>query len=103
MRNVMMLPGFCGGIRSSRPPISLRRGRWRFEDVKGGMMEPQADAFVDIAENQIGYFGGPGKMLLPSLATVGALVAKIPAHKLLTTDLLRKKLAGQSTFRAHAL
>jgi hypothetical protein len=58
-------------------------------------MEPQADAIVDIAESQVGYFGGPGKMLLPSLATVAALIQKVPAHKLLTTDLLRKQLADQ--------
>ena len=34
-------------------------------------------------------------MLLPSPATVEALIRKIPEHKLLTTDLLRKELAGQ--------
>ena len=58
-------------------------------------MEPQEDAIVDIAEQQVRYFGRPGKMLLPSPATVAALIQKIPAHKLLTTDLLRRKLADQ--------
>jgi hypothetical protein len=46
-------------------------------------MEPQADAIVDIAESQVRYFGGPGKMLLPSPATVAALIQKVPKHKLL--------------------
>jgi hypothetical protein len=59
------------------------------------MMQPQADAIIDIAESQVRYFGGPGKMLLPSPATVAALIKRIPAYKLLTTDLLRKKLAEQ--------
>ena len=31
-------------------------------------MDPQTDALIDIAEFQVGYFGGPGKMLLPSPA-----------------------------------
>jgi len=55
----------------------------------------QEDAIVDIAPSQIGYFGGPGKMLLPSLATVAALIEQIPERKLLTTDLLRRQLAAQ--------
>jgi hypothetical protein len=55
----------------------------------------EEDAIKDIAESQIGYFGGPGKMLIPSPATVAALIQKIPAHTLLTTDLLRKRLAAQ--------
>jgi hypothetical protein len=58
-------------------------------------MQPQADAIVEIVEAQVRYFGGPGKMLLPSPATVAALIKRIPAHKLLTTDLLRKTLANQ--------
>src|SRR5215211_4729555 len=62
---------------------------------KGANMEPQTDAIVDIGESQVRYFGGPGKMLLPSPATVAALIKRIPAHRLLTTDLLRKQLAAQ--------
>jgi len=58
-------------------------------------MQPQADAIVEIAESQIRYFGGPGKMLLPCPATVAALIKRIPEHKVLTTDLLRKQLANQ--------
>ncbi len=53
----------------------------------------QQDHFKDIAEQQIAYFGGPGKMLIPSRATVEAMIRRIPKSKLLTTDLLRKKLA----------
>ncbi len=58
-------------------------------------MTLQEDAIVDIAPAQVGYFGGPGKMLLPSPATVAALIERIPEHKLLTTDRLRKQLADQ--------
>ncbi len=55
----------------------------------------QQDAFKEIAERQIAYFGGPGKMLLPSPATVAAFIKKIPKGKLVTTDVLRKLLAQQ--------
>jgi len=58
-------------------------------------MQPQADAIVEIDESQVGYFGGLGKMLHPSPATVAALIQQVPAHKLLTTDLLRRQLAAQ--------
>jgi alkylated DNA nucleotide flippase Atl1 len=58
-------------------------------------MELQKDAIVDIAPSKVGYFGGPGKMLLPSPATVAAMIKNIPQHKILTTDLLRKQLADQ--------
>ena len=34
-------------------------------------------------------------MLLPSPATVAALVKKIPKHKLITIEIVRKKLADQ--------
>lgn len=53
------------------------------------------DEIVDIKESQIRYFGGPGKMLLPTPATVAAQIRQIPAGRLLTTDLLRKGLAEQ--------
>jgi hypothetical protein len=51
------------------------------------------DEFKDIPESQIGYFGGPGRMLLPSDATVAALIGEVPQMELITTDLLRKVLA----------
>lgn len=58
-------------------------------------MEFTHDAIKEISERQIAYFGGPGMMLLPSRATVEALLHKIPPRQLLTTDLLRKTLAAQ--------
>ncbi len=58
-------------------------------------MEPQEDAIVDIPENRLRFFGTSGKMLLPSSATVEALIKTIPEHQLVTTDLLRKKLTEQ--------
>lgn len=58
-------------------------------------MEPQEDAIVDIPENRIRFFGTSGKMLLPSPATIEALIKKIPEHRLVTTDLLRKMLTDQ--------
>jgi alkylated DNA nucleotide flippase Atl1 len=58
-------------------------------------MELNEDAIVDIADAQVRYFGGPGKMLLPSVATVEAMIAKIPKGKLMTTAQLRKELAAQ--------
>ena len=58
-------------------------------------MELQEDVIVDIPENRIKFFGGSGKMLLPSPATVAALIKEIPANKLITTELLRQKLTAQ--------
>ena len=58
-------------------------------------MEPQADEIVDIPENRIKFFGGPGKMLLPGSATVEALIKRIPENQLITTDLLRQQLTHQ--------
>ena len=58
-------------------------------------MEPQADEIVDIPENRIKFFGGPGKMLLPSPATVEALIKMLPESRLITTDLLRQQLTLQ--------
>ena len=55
----------------------------------------QEDEIVDIPENRIRYFGGPGKMLLPSPQTVAEVIQNVPRAKLLTTDLLRKRLAAQ--------
>lgn len=58
-------------------------------------MELEQDAIVDIKENQIRYFGGAGKMLLPSRTTIVALLQQIPEQKLMTTDMIRRKLANQ--------
>lgn len=58
-------------------------------------MKQQKDVIVDIGPSKEGYFGGPGKMLIPSPATVAAMLKKIPEHKILTTGLLRKQLADQ--------
>jgi hypothetical protein len=55
----------------------------------------QEDAIVDIPPNRIRYFGGPGKMLLPSPATIAALIKKIPERRLITTSLLREELTEQ--------
>jgi len=55
----------------------------------------QQDIIKDISESQIGYFGGPGKMVCPSRATVEALVRRIPESRIITTDLLRQELAEQ--------
>ncbi len=55
----------------------------------------QPDAIVDIPPNRVKFFGATGKMLLPSPATVAAVIQKIPANKLITTDLLRKELTDQ--------
>jgi hypothetical protein len=59
-------------------------------------MEPLLeDAIVDIAKERERSLGASGKMLLPCPATVEALLKKIPEDKLLTIDLIRKKLADQ--------
>lgn len=58
-------------------------------------MALQEDEIVDIPENRVRYFGSTGKMLLPSPATVAAVIQNIPEHQLLTTDALRKKLTAQ--------
>ena len=63
--------------------------------VTKGYIIMQHDEIVDIKDAQIRYFGGPGKMLLPTQATVAAQIKQIPAGHLITTDLLRKRLADQ--------
>lgn len=62
-------------------------------------MEPKIDAIVDIPKDRLRFFGGAGKMLLPSPATVAAFMEKIPAHKLITTNLICQKLAEQFNVR----
>ena len=62
-------------------------------------MVPQEDLIVEIPENRLKFFGGAGKMLLPSPATVAALLKKIPEHKLITTGLLCKELTQRFKVR----
>jgi alkylated DNA nucleotide flippase Atl1 len=62
-------------------------------------MEPKEDAIVDIPKDRLSFFGGAGKMLLPSPATVAAVIEKIPAHKLITTNLICQKLTQQFNVR----
>ena len=62
-------------------------------------MEPQEDVIVDIPKDRVKFFGGTGKMLLPSPATVAALIKKIPKRKLITTNLLRQELTDQFKVR----
>jgi hypothetical protein len=58
-------------------------------------MEPQQDLVVDIPKERIRFFGGAGKMLLPSPATVAALIEKVTEHNLVTTRLLCQELTDQ--------
>lgn len=58
-------------------------------------MIQQEDSIVDIPPERVKFFGTTGKMLLPSAATVAALLSQIPASKLLTTVQLRQKLTAQ--------
>ncbi len=63
-------------------------------------MAPTEDAIVDIPKERVSFFGGAGKMLLPSPSTVAALIAKVPLRRLITTNLLCQKLARQFNVRA---
>lgn len=58
-------------------------------------MALQEDLIVDIPPERVKFFGTTGKMLLPSAATVEALIAQIPTSRLLTTTQLRQKLTEQ--------
>lgn len=58
-------------------------------------MALQEDLIVDIPTNRVKFFGATGKMLLPCPATVAALIQQIPAHKLVTIDLILQKLTKQ--------
>ena len=62
-------------------------------------MVPQEDLIVEIPENRLKFFGGAGKMLLPSPATVAALIEKIPEHTLITTSLLCQELTQRFKVR----
>jgi hypothetical protein len=68
-------------------------------DKKEKDMQHKEDAIVDIPEDRLRFFGGAGKMLLPGPATVAALIEKVPAHKLITTNLLCQKLTQQFNVR----
>jgi hypothetical protein len=68
-------------------------------DKKEDNMELKEDAIVDIPKDRIRFFGGAGKMLLPGPATVAALIEKVPARKLITTNLLCQKLTQQFKVR----
>ena len=60
----------------------------------------EEDSIVDISPAREKFFGCSGKMLCPSPATVAALIQKIPKDKLISSDLLRKKLAEQFDVQA---
>ena len=58
-------------------------------------MELQEDIIAEISKTREKFFGCSGRMLLPSRATVEAFLQKIPENQLVTTDLLRQRLAEQ--------
>ena len=58
-------------------------------------MVQEHDEIVDIPPHRVRYFGGTGKMLLPSPTTIANIIKRIPQSKLLTTDLLRQQLTEQ--------
>jgi alkylated DNA nucleotide flippase Atl1 len=62
-------------------------------------MEPPEDQIVDIPEERLKFFGGPGKMLLPGPATVAAVIKRVPEHKLVTTSLICQELTDQFKVR----
>ena len=55
-------------------------------------MIPQENQIVDIPRNREKFFGGPGKMLLPSPAALESVLIEILPHRLLTTGQLRQEL-----------
>lgn len=58
-------------------------------------MERLVDEIAVISPEREKYFGCSGKMLLPSVATVEAMIRRIPQRKLITVDGLRRALAAQ--------
>ncbi len=62
-------------------------------------MDTQTDAIVEILAHRLKFFGGPGQMLLPSPATVAALIEEVPDGKLVTTSLICRALAGRFSVR----
>jgi alkylated DNA nucleotide flippase Atl1 len=68
-------------------------------DAKKTIWNPKkmlSSTFPRTAQN---FFGGTGKMLLPSPATLATLIKKIPKGKLITTNLLCKELTDQFKVR----
>lgn len=60
------------------------------------MMQPlPKDEIVKVSQGMARYYGPDARMLLPCPATVEAVVKKVPAHQLITIDLIREKLAAQ--------
>ena len=59
----------------------------------------ERDEIVAIEPKREKFFGGPGRMLLPCPATVGELVAKIPAGQVATTKELKATLAERFDVR----
>ena len=55
--------------------------------------ELRSDVLVDISKEDERRFGCSGKMLKPSRASVQVLVEQIPLGKVVTTALLRRRLA----------
>lgn len=53
------------------------------------------DEIVPIPEHRVRYFGGLGRMLLPSPPTIAAVIRRVPVGKLLTTTLLRDVLGDE--------
>jgi alkylated DNA nucleotide flippase Atl1 len=53
------------------------------------------DSIVQIAPQLERFFGTSGRMLKPCAATVAVLVAQIPSGQVVTSDVLRRKLADQ--------
>jgi alkylated DNA nucleotide flippase Atl1 len=56
-------------------------------------MELEHDEIIEISPARQRYFGTTGKMLLPCPATVAALILKIPAGRVATSEQLRSRLA----------
>ena len=54
-------------------------------------MVPQEDLIVETPENRVKFFGGTGKMLLPSPPTSGGLIARFPGGVGNQAALLRKE------------
>jgi hypothetical protein len=56
----------------------------------------EKDEIVPISKAREKFFGTAGCMLCPSPATIEALIRRMPEGKLITTELLRQKLAEEA-------
>ena len=63
-------------------------------------MEPVEDLIVDISPERERFFGTPGRMLIPSPSTIGALINELPSDRLITTDQMRSILAARAGVEA---